>query len=131
MQGGVDPANRGGFPWDESRWESGLRDGVRAVLRARGAEPALRDGPVRFLRAEGGAVAYERGAGASRFLIAVNAADEPVTLELPIGGDSADVHARLEPIALPGFGEVEASAAVDGTVTLALTPRSGGLFRIA
>jgi len=63
-------------------------------------------------------------------VVAVNAADEPATLELPIG-DSADGPVRLEPVALPGFGEVAASAAVGGTVTVALAPRSGGLFRIA
>src|SRR4051794_41956757 len=81
MQGGVDPANRGGFPWDEARWEPGLRDGIRAVLKARGAEAALRDGPVRFLRAEGSAGADERGGGATRFVIAGNAAAEPGTLQ--------------------------------------------------
>src|SRR4051794_41851435 len=80
MQGGVDPANRGGFPWDEARWEPGLRDGIRAVLKARGAEAALRDGPVRFLRAEGSAVAGERRAGGAGLGVAGKAAGGPGTL---------------------------------------------------
>ncbi|MFL5714032.1 MAG: glycoside hydrolase family 13 protein [Chloroflexota bacterium] len=131
MQGGVDPANRGGFPWDESRWEPGLRDGIRAVLKARGAESALRDGPLRFLWAEGSAVAYERGEGASRFVIAVNAADEAATIHVPIDGDvPPDRPLRLDPVDLPGFGVIGVSAVAGGSATLVLPPRSGGLFRI-
>ena len=76
LTGGIDPECRGAFPWDEGRWEPGLRAAIRALLRLRTAEPALRDSPLRVIGAEAGAVAYLRGAGASRFVIVVNAADD-------------------------------------------------------
>ena len=63
LLGGNDPANRGAFPWDEARWDIGLRETVRALLRLRAAEPGLRDVSVRTVGAEGSAVAFERGVG--------------------------------------------------------------------
>ena len=125
MRGGVDPANRGGFPWDEGRWEPGLRETVQALLRLRAAEPALRDGPVRFLWAEGSLVAYERGDGAARFVVAVNAGDEPARAEVWLGDG-----ARLEPVEVPGFGGVAGGAIVDGRASIDVGPRSGGLLRV-
>ena len=52
-----------GFPWDEGRWETGLRDSVRALihLRAHRAGPARRAAEGR--RRGRTAVAFERGAG--------------------------------------------------------------------
>jgi neopullulanase len=126
MQGGVDPANRGGFPWDEAAWEPGLRESIRGVLWARRTWAALRDGPVRFLRSQGCAVAYERGAGDERFVVAVNAADEPVSLELDVAADGA----ILESVALPGYGGIDVSPTTGGVAVLALPARSGGLFRV-
>jgi len=125
LRGGIDPANRGSFPWDESRWEPGLRESVRALLRLRTAEPALRDGPVRFLWAEGSLVAYERGEGAARFVVAVNAGDEPARAEVWLGDGG-----RLEPVEVSGFGGVAGGAIVDGRTVLELQGRSGGLLRV-
>ncbi|MFL5709104.1 MAG: hypothetical protein ACJ77Y_08990, partial [Chloroflexota bacterium] len=79
----------------------------------------------------GSAVAYERGEGVSRFVIAVNAADEAATIHVPIDGDvPPDRPLRLDPVDLPGFGVVGVSAVAGGSATLVLPPRSGGLFRI-
>ena len=82
LEGGGDPGCRGAFPWDEARWEPGLHEAVRGLLRLRAAEPALRDAPLRVVGAEGSAVAYERGSGASRFVVAVNAGESEVRLGL-------------------------------------------------
>ena len=71
---GNDPGYRGAFPWDAARWEPGLRDTVRALLHLRSAEPGLRDGPLGVVGAAGAAVAFERGSGAARFIVAVNPA---------------------------------------------------------
>jgi hypothetical protein len=62
-------------------------------------------------------------------VVAVNAADDPATLEVPIDGEGGSA-SRLDPVALPGFGDVRGSAVVGGSATLALPARSGGLFRI-
>ena len=70
LRGGHDPDCRRAFPWDEGRWEPGLRDSVRALLHLRRAERGLRDGPLRVAGAAGSArclrarrrsVAFRRG----------------------------------------------------------------------
>ena len=53
LAGSHDPDCRRGFPWDESRWEPGLRDSVRALLHLRRAERGLRDGSIRVAGAAG------------------------------------------------------------------------------
>ena len=57
------PSAARGFPWDEARWEPGLRESVRALLRLRRAEPALRDATAPDRRRRRPAVAFERGDG--------------------------------------------------------------------
>jgi cyclomaltodextrinase len=135
LEGGNDPDCRRAFPWDESRWEPGLRDSVRALLRLRQGEKALRDGPLRVAGAAGPAVALERGAGDSRFIVAVNAGTETVDLEigLEIDLDTADGDASgrsLEPIDLPGLGGGGGVAIDDGRAMLALPPCSGSVLRV-
>jgi len=107
-----------------------LRDSVKAVLWLRRSEPALRDGPLRFLWAEGSAVAYERGEGASRFLVAVNAGDETVRLDLELAGQGVG-GGELDPVALPGFESVAGARIVDGRASIELGARSGGVMRLA
>ncbi len=130
LEGGNDPACRGAFPWDEDRWEHGLRESVRALLRLRSAEPALRDSPIRALGAEGGAVAFERGAGSSRFVVAVNAGDEPVALPVRFEDEPEGAGGQLAPLDLPGFGGVGPASIHDGTAVLELAGRSGAVLRV-
>ena len=130
LLGGIDPACRGAFPWDEGRWEPGLRESVRALLRLRTAEPALRDGPLRVVGADREGVAFERGHGASRFVVAVNAGETPV--ELPVRFEDAPGGAggHLAPIDLPGLGGSGEAPIVDGTTTIHMAPRSGTVMRV-
>jgi glycosidase len=130
MAGGVDPECRGGFPWDETRWEPGLRESVRAVLRLRTAEPALRDGPLRMVGADGAAVAFERGAGASRFVVAVNAGEDATALHVRFEDAPGGAGGHVAPIALPGYGGVREARIVDGGATIELAPRSGAVLRV-
>ena len=67
-------------------------------LRRGRAGPA-RTGRSGSLGAEGRCVAYARGAGASRFVVAVNDGESDGALEVPLGG-RAGSEARLVP--LPG-----------------------------
>jgi glycosidase len=39
MTGGLDPANRGAFTWDEDHWEIALRGSIAELTRLRRAEP--------------------------------------------------------------------------------------------
>jgi neopullulanase len=130
MSGGLDPDCRRAFPWDETRWDVGLRAFVRGLLHLRAAEPALRADAVVVVGAAGGAVAYERRSDGEALVVAINASDEPVRLDLAI----ADVPdgTRLEPIELPGdvIAGMAGATIVDGTGSLELGARSGSVLRL-
>ena len=130
LTGGNDPECRAGFPWDETRWEPGLRASVRALLRLRSAEPALRDAPLRIAGAEGQAVAIERGAGPSRLVVAVNAGETATRLRLGLEADPGGL-GRLAPLALPGFDGATGGEIVDGEAWLELPARTGNIYRVA
>ncbi len=131
LQGGHDPDCRRAFPWDDARWDSGLRDTVRALLRLRRAERALRGGSIGIVGARGSAVAYQRGEGSSRFIVAVNPGDEPTRLDLRFDGPHGNLAGRLEPIDLPGLGGIGGAPVVAGEVTIELPARAGSVLRIA
>ena len=130
LEGGGDPGCRGAFPWDEARWEPGLHEAVRGLLRLRAAEPALRDAPLRVVGAEGSAVAYERGSGASRFVVAVNAGESEARLGLDFADAPGGAGGHLAAIELPGFATIEETRIVDGKASIGLGGRSGGVLRI-
>ncbi len=130
LTGGNDPDCRGAFPWDETRWEPGLRDSVRALFRLRAAEPALRDGPVTILGATGSAFGYERGSGSSRFVVVVNPGDVQVRLPLRFADAPAGHGGHLAPVALPGLGGVTETAILDGIATVDVAPLAGSVLRI-
>ena len=126
LAGGHDPDCRRGFPWDEGRWDRGLRDSVRAILRLRAEEPALRDAPLRVVGADGPAMAFERGSGASRLVVAVNPGDSMVRLGLRF----EDVGVGLVPVPLPGFDGVGGAPIEDGSATIELAAGSGAVLRV-
>ena len=131
LRGGNDPENRGAFPWDEGRWETGLRDSVRAMTHLRATEPALRDGPLRVVGAGGSAVAFERGAGAARFVVAVNAGDSHDRPRPPVRRRAG--RRRRPPRAggaWPASTRIAEAPIVDGRATVRLGPRSGGVLRV-
>jgi glycosidase len=130
LTGGNDPGCRGAFPWDEARWEPGLRDSVRALLRLRSAEPALRDGPLTVVGTMASAVAFERGSGSSRFVVVVNPGQAPVRLPVRFADAPAGHGGHLAPIALPGLSGVGETSIVDGTATIDVAARSGGVVRV-
>jgi neopullulanase len=136
LSGGNDPACRGSYPWDPTDWEPGLRESIRAVIGLRRDEPVLRSGPIRFVGAATHAVAFQRGVGPGRLVVALNAGDGRVHLPIATGFDAPDADEdhrpaeRFEPIELPGFGAVPPAVVVDGHATLDLGPRSGTVLRI-
>jgi neopullulanase len=130
LTGGNDPACRGAFPWDETRWEPGLRDSVRALFRLRATEPALRDGHVAIVGATGSAIAYERGSGSSRFVVVANPGDAAIRLPLRFVDAPAGHGGHLAPIALPGLGGVSETAILNGAATLDVAPLAASVLRI-
>ena len=99
-------------------------------MHLRSAEPALRDGPIRILGVDGSAVAYERGTGSSRFVVAVNPGDATVDLGLRFEDGAAGLGGHLAPIELPGLGGVGVTPIEDGAATIELAARSGTVLRI-
>jgi cyclomaltodextrinase len=129
LTGANDPANRGAFPWERDRWDVDLRDSIRALYRLRSAEGALRTGGLRIAGATDGAVAYERVGGGARFVVAVNAGDQPVTLDVRFPEAPVGAGGRLSPIALPGLGSGPEAEIVDGVAVVRLPARSGTILR--
>jgi cyclomaltodextrinase / maltogenic alpha-amylase / neopullulanase len=131
LTGGNDPECRGAFPWDEGRWESGLRDAFRGLVRLRRAESALRDAPLRIAATEGRAVAIERGAADRRFVVAANAGDAPVALHVWLDDSpGAGPERALVPVDLPGFRSLAAIAVIGGEATIELPPWGGTVLRV-
>jgi cyclomaltodextrinase / maltogenic alpha-amylase / neopullulanase len=130
LTGGNDPGNRGAFPWDEGRWQPGLRETVRALFRLRLAESALRDGPLAIVGATATAVAFERGSGSARFVVAVNPGEAPVRLAVRLADAPAGHGGHLAPMAVPGLGGVGEAPVLNGIATLDMAALSGAILRI-
>ncbi|MBA2338005.1 MAG: DUF3459 domain-containing protein [Acidimicrobiia bacterium] len=96
MEGGRDPANRGGFP-GEGGGDTEHLGRVRSLLRVRRQRPSLLAGGWRLLGYEGDALAYERVAGGERTVVALNLATETVRLPVAIDGDVLWSHGRTRP----------------------------------
>ncbi|HEX2863374.1 MAG TPA: hypothetical protein VHN99_02290, partial [Deinococcales bacterium] len=61
LSGEGDPHNRAPFPWDRTRWNASLRAGVKALIAARRASPALQAGSLVPLHASARSLAFGRG----------------------------------------------------------------------
>jgi cyclomaltodextrinase / maltogenic alpha-amylase / neopullulanase len=131
MAGSGDPDCRRAFPWDESRWDHELRTYQRTLLGLRASEPALRADPVVVAGAAGDGVAYGRRLDGTTLVVAVNAGDEAVRLDLALPGEPDG--ATLESIDLPGADgtaqQVRATVR-DGAASVDLGPRSGSILRL-
>jgi neopullulanase len=128
LPGRQDPDSRRSFPWDESRWESGMRDYTKAVIALRHANPVLRHGAFKLLAAEGSAVAYGRFLDGATAMVVLNAGDEPVRLQFATDHQRGTDHRRgtdLPAVRLPGW-EAPRVSLDDGTMSIQLAGRSGG-----
>lgn len=130
LTGGNDPACRGAFPWDTSRWDGDLRAFVRSVLAFRAAEPALRHGATTSVGAAGAAMAFERRLDSMRLVLALNPGDGPTELEITLD----DVgRGRLEPVLVAG-ADLDGPGAADivgGRARVAIPERTAVALRVA
>ena len=130
MEGGADPANRGAFPTDRSAWDSDLRSFIGGAIALRRGSPTVRDrGSFRTVAAAGGCHVYLRGDSDQLVLVAVNAGDEGVALDVvvPELGDR-----RLESIRWPGWPDAwdgTIAATATGGARLTLPARAGLVAR--
>jgi glycosidase len=90
MKGGPDPDCRRTFSWDESRWNSALRDFFKRSIALRKAHPALRQGDFIPLCARKGVFAYLRTLDEDRLLVALNNTMATHHLSVPVSDYLSD-----------------------------------------
>jgi cyclomaltodextrinase / maltogenic alpha-amylase / neopullulanase len=73
---------RGGFVWDRSRWNEGLREHLKSCISLRHANPVFRSGGYESLFAADGVYAFSRQLGEQVAFVALNASNEPRTIEV-------------------------------------------------
>lgn len=123
LPGRKDPDCRRTFPWDESRWNTELRDFVRRCIALRHAHPALRRGEYARLHARDEVYAFGRRLGDETLIVALNNGRFEVTVDIDVAEYLAD-----------GAGMVdvwgEATATVEnGRLPLSVPGRSGIVMR--
>ncbi len=128
MQGPMDPLCRGAFPADPGEWARDPYPWMADVIALRHSSRAFRDAELAFLGASGAAVAYLRRAGDEAFAVVVNAAAEPLSLDLRL----PFVPSRAELVPLSGCPDGERSATLRGeSLTLDVPARDGVVVRLA
>ncbi len=60
LKGGDDPHCRAPFPWDESKWNMGLREFVKTLIKTRKTSLALQEGALKFLEHRYDALTFAR-----------------------------------------------------------------------
>jgi cyclomaltodextrinase / maltogenic alpha-amylase / neopullulanase len=129
LEGGLDPDSRRSFPRDQAAWDRDVMEFVRASIALRHDEAALRRGSFRVAAAGAGGMAFERVLGEERLVVALNAAEAEVSLDVDLPGANG---CRLEPRPLPGVAAATGTV-VDGRghARVVVTARSGAVFRLA
>jgi neopullulanase len=124
VEGAHDPDCRRSFPWDESRWDRGLLDFVRAAARLRHSSAVLRRGEFRILAAEGDAIAYAMASssGEGGAIVVLNAGEKPARLSFEGTFES------LSPVELPGWTPTRTERS-DSGVSMEVGARTGGVVR--
>jgi len=119
LVGDLDPDSRRTMQWDQPEiWDRELLAFHKQVIALRQAHPALRTGAYHRLYADQDVYAFARTNDAERVFVAVNVAEAPRSVAVPVGDLLGGE--MLEPIFGAGTVMVEA-----GQVQFALPARSG------
>jgi cyclomaltodextrinase / maltogenic alpha-amylase / neopullulanase len=123
---GGDAEARRDMMWDSGRWDHGLFEFYRALIRFRRDQPAARLGQRSCLHldTEAGTYAYLlTSPDGKRLLVVFNLSEEErvVSVPLPAGGDA--------PTCLLSTGLVPALEAVEGTARITLAPMTASALR--
>ncbi|MER3555341.1 MAG: pullulanase [Meiothermus sp.] len=86
LEGGHDPDNRRGMPWDKEKWNLPLQDSVRHMARLRAEQHLLHSGKYQRIYALDGHLAFARIHGEEALLVTVNASAQPWKLHFPLHG---------------------------------------------
>ncbi|MBC8162977.1 MAG: alpha-glucosidase C-terminal domain-containing protein [Roseiflexaceae bacterium] len=124
LPGDLDPDSRRGMPWHRPEdWDQDMLAFHKHLIRMRHANPALRTGFYHQLYADDAVYAFVRQGEDATILVAVNAANEPRTVEIPLAGHIKDGTA-IEPL----YGQSNATVE-GGSVRLRLLARDGIVLR--
>ncbi|HEY0867404.1 MAG TPA: glycoside hydrolase family 13 protein, partial [Fimbriimonas sp.] len=83
MEGGKEPLSRGPMVWDRSKWDEGLFEFYKEMIRLRKDNAALRRGSYQTLVADdqNGVFAFERSLGLEKVRIYLNASERPSVVD--------------------------------------------------
>jgi cyclomaltodextrinase / maltogenic alpha-amylase / neopullulanase len=116
VDGGHDPDCRKSFPWDETEWNRGLLDYLKAAISLRKSHPSLRRGTFERLWSADGVYAFGRAHEGESLVVAFNTSDEPRQIEV-------QSEAKRKPKAL--FGRPSEVESTSGKLRFAIPARSG------
>lgn len=90
--GGKDPLNRAAFDWDVQHWNQELREWIRTCVALRHRFAALRHGQLNIIHARDTSrtLAYARTLGREIIVVALNAGDDDVTIDILLSGLGID-----------------------------------------
>lgn len=125
LPGALDPDSRRGMPWDTAAWDLDLLDYFKRAIKLRHDHPVLRHGTLTTLYAQGHVYAMARGSADETLIVALNVAEQPQQIMLPVGDAFTDGTA-LRAV----FGPEVGGTVEHGTITLALPARSGVVLGI-
>jgi cyclomaltodextrinase / maltogenic alpha-amylase / neopullulanase len=126
MTGGRDPLSRGGFPWDESRWDGEMLQWFRKSTALRKRYVSLRRGDYTTLLGQGSVYAFGRSVGSECLVVVFNAGYEAAGVNVPVAGYLPD-DAALTDV----WGEGGRRYAVGtGTITMQMAPRSAAVLLV-
>lgn len=117
LTGRQDPECRQAFPWDESKWDHGLRDFVKVLITLRASHNALRLGAYEHLYSEDDIYAFKRKLDKETIIIALNAGEE--SRKLDFRSTTSTTNGRK---VLFGNGEIEVNNEI---IHLSIPPRNG------
>ncbi|MDQ4076286.1 MAG: glycoside hydrolase family 13 protein [Chloroflexota bacterium] len=117
---------RWAFPWhDKEQWDMEMLAYFKELIALRHAHRVLRRGHYYELYAEGDVYAFARRNDDETLVIALNVAEEPREIAVPVGAYFHD-GLHLKPL----FGQGQASAVDDGEMRLSLPAREGVVLGI-
>jgi neopullulanase len=91
MTGREDPDCRRTFPWEERRWNQGIREYFKRCIALRRSHPALRRGSFEALLSRDGVFAYARREGGRQIVVVLNISRETRTMSLKVSGEGEGV----------------------------------------
>ncbi len=123
MAGGRDPLSRGGFPWEEARWDQDLLAWFKRAVALRHKYAALRRGDYTTLLGQGNVYALGRKLGDECLVVAFNVGYESAGVNIPIADYLPD-DARLADV----WNDNRDYAVGTGALTMQVPARSAAVL---